>query len=93
MTTLRPGTYLNRGAPWTRADGTRCETGEIFEPTEDERVRKAYKLQLVGSSPDDPLPVHVNVEDYATGNGWYMIDGVKVQGRQAAEEALSGPDD
>lgn len=93
MTTLRPGRYRNRGAPWTRPDGTRIERGQEFEPTEDERIRKPHKLEFVGSLPDDPLPESVNVEDYATGNGWYLIDGEKIQGRSAAEEALRGSDD
>lgn len=90
---LRPGLYRNRGAPWSRPDGARIESGEVFEPTEDERRRKQYKLEFVRATDTDPLPESVNVEDYATGNGWYLIDGVKVQGREAAEEALRGSDE
>lgn len=87
---LRPGLYRNAGAPWTRTDGTRIERGSEFEPTADERARKAYKLECIGPVPSDPLPMSVNVEDYAVGGGWYMIDGEKVQGRDKAEEVLSG---
>lgn len=90
---MRPGIYRNQGAPWSRRDGTRIERGDEFEPTDDERLRKAYKLEFVRRLPDDPLPESVNVEDYATGNGWYLIGGEKVQGRAAAEEALHGSDD
>lgn len=90
---LRPGLYRNRGAPWTRLDGTEIRSGQVFEPTEDERRRKQYKLEFVRATDTDPLPESVNVEDYAIGGNWYLVDGVKVQGRKAAEEALRGSDD
>lgn len=92
---LRPGLYRNRGAPWTRSDGTRIERGAVFEPTAEERLRRAYKLECVGPAlaEQPPLPMSVNVEDYAIGGGWYMVDGVKLQGREKAEEALRGSDD
>jgi hypothetical protein len=86
-----PGTYRNRGAAWVRADGTRIERGAEFVPTHDELLRRAYKLEYAGSAPDPaPLPgTSRDVEDYATGHGWYLIDGRKVQGREAAEAALA----
>jgi len=91
-----PGIYRNGGAPWTRADGTRIERGAEFVPTEDELRRRAYKLAYVRpAGPDTPVPAaHASTpsssaEDYATGHGWYLIDGKKVQGREAAEEALA----
>jgi len=90
---MRPGIYRNVGAPWTRADGSRIARGAEFTPTDDERARKAYKLQLVSTPPDDPLPASVNVEDYAIGGGWYMVRGLKLQGREKAEEALGGSHD
>lgn len=87
---MRPGIYRNVGAPWNRPDGTTIRRGEEFRPTPEELLRRSYKLVLVGTPPDDPLPIDVNVEDYATGNGWYLIDGVKIQGRANAEETLAG---
>jgi hypothetical protein len=86
--------YRNRGAAWVRADGTRIERGAEFVPTHDELLRRAYKLEYAGPAggfgPDPaPLPgTSRDVEDYATGHGWYLIDGCKVQGREAAEAAL-----
>lgn len=90
---MRPGIYRNCGAPWSRPDGTRVCRGDEFEPTPDELSRKAYKLELISGRAADPLPLTTNVEDYATGHGWYLIDGVKIQGRANAEEALRGPDE
>jgi hypothetical protein len=86
--------YRNRGAAWTRADGTRIERGAEFVPTRDELLRRAYKLEYAGSvggfKPDAvQIPgTSRDVEDFATGHGWYLIDGRKVQGREAAEAAL-----
>jgi len=98
---MRPGIYRNRGAGWTRADGTRIERGDEFVPTEDELIRKAYKLRYLGPVEQlapDPTPEPsepedaIDVEDYHVGGGWYMIDGQKVQGREKAEELLRGQD-
>lgn len=90
---LRPGVYRNTGAGWTRPDGQRVERGDVFTPTAEERVRKSYKLLCLGPLDGDPLPQYINVEDYATGSGWYLVGGQRVRGRQAAEEALSATDE
>lgn len=84
------GLYRNTGVGWTRPDGTRIAKGQTFEPTEDERLRRAYKLVLVGQPDTTPeaLAVERGIDDYHTGNGWYLIGGEKVQGREAASEAL-----
>jgi hypothetical protein len=40
--------YRNRGAPFTREDGTVIASGEVFVPTDVERKRRAYKLRPAG---------------------------------------------
>lgn len=84
------GLYRNTGVGWTRPDGTRIEKGDEFVPTEDERLRRAYKLVLVGQpdAPPEAVAIERDVDDYHTGNGWYLIGGEKVQGRDAASDAL-----
>jgi len=98
---MKPGIYRNRGAGWTRADGTRIENGDEFVPTQDELRLRSYKLRWVGSAEEftpDPHPESedpeepIDVEDFHVGGGWYMIDGQKVQGREKAEELLRGQD-
>jgi hypothetical protein len=87
------GVYRNTGARWRRPDGTVIESGAEFVPTDEERVRKAHKLRLVGQS-DGPAPTaqklrrRPDVSDYETENGWYMVGGKNVHGRAAAEDAL-----
>lgn len=40
--------YKNTGAPIPRAEPEKwIDTGEVFEPTEDELLRLAYKLEKV----------------------------------------------
>jgi hypothetical protein len=86
--------YRNTGAPWTRDDGTRVERGAEFCPGADELLRRAYKLVYVRACEDDcpdlaAAPVAGrNLDDYAVGGGWYLIDGEKVQGRDAAAARL-----
>jgi len=95
---MKPGIYRNRGAGWMRSDGTRVERGDEFVPTEEELRRRAYKLRYVGPAdefahePPYAPPNGGNVEDYSLGGGWYMVGGVKVQGRERAEELLHGQD-
>ena len=79
-----PGIYRNDGAPWRRPDGTLIERGAEFVPTDEERLRKAYKLTYL-RPPSEPE----GLEDYATGNGWYLIDGESVRGREAAAARLA----
>ena len=83
--------YRNRGAQWRRADGTLIERGAEFVPTEEERLRKAHKLEYVrpNNEASSAAPVRADVEDYAQGGGWYLIEGEKVQGRAAATELLN----
>lgn len=37
--------YKLVGAPFTRADGTRIERGDVFVPTDEELIRRRHKLQ------------------------------------------------
>lgn len=46
--------YKNSGARFKRADGTWIEQNAVFEPTGDEVLRLAYKLQPY--APPDPPP-------------------------------------
>lgn len=92
-----PGVYRNTGAPWTRDDGRVIAKGLEFTPTQDELLRKRHKLQYVRPAPGEPdatppapgVPARDELEDYATGNGWYLIYGEKVRGRDAAAAALA----
>lgn len=90
----RPGLYVNRGVPWQRPDGRIIGKGEEFVPTEEERLRKAYKLQHIGPAPE-PAPEPVDApaeEEYPrdVGGGWFQLpDGRKVQGEVAAREAMT----
>ena len=81
--------YRNTGAGWTRPDGTRIGPGAEFEPTDEERKRKAHKLQLVGQSGAPVTRADLELDDYETGNGWFLIGGEKFHGREAAADALA----
>lgn len=84
-----PGLYRNTGVGWTRPDGTRIEKGQTFEPTAEERLRRGYKLELVGQADADPnTPTDRDLDDFDQGNGWFLIGGEKIHGREAASEAL-----
>lgn len=84
------GLYRNTGVGWTRPDGTEIKKGDVFEPTDEERVRRAYKLDLVGQPGATPeaIALERDLDDFHTGNGWFMIGGEKIHGREAASEAL-----
>lgn len=93
--------YVNVGAPIRRANGEIIRRNEVFEPTEDERIRKAYKLRPVGDggrtrhTPPAAVaetPRTAELEDYHTGYGWYVIDGKKIQGKENALAALRAMD-
>jgi hypothetical protein len=43
--------YRNVGAPFWREDGTKIDRGAVFEPTDDELLRLAYKLQPFSPEP------------------------------------------
>lgn len=84
------GTYRNKGARWRRPDGTVIERGAEFEPTDDEKLRKAYKLEYIGpkATPATQRPTRDELADFDQGNGWYMVGGEKYHGREAASDAL-----
>lgn len=95
---MSPRIYRNRGAPWLRADGTRVQRGDEFVPTEEELLRRSYKLEYVGPAPEDPEPAGpADDPDEAyprdVGGGWFELpDGRKVQGLGAAREAMAETD-
>lgn len=105
--------YRNIGSPVRRAESfgvlragawvedTEARRGECFEPTPDELLKLAYKLQLVEevepASPveqpekqaPDPEPVDP-LEPYAKGGGHYEFpDGSTVRGKDAATQKLA----
>lgn len=88
--------YRNKGAPWTRPDGTRIERGAEFEPTEEELARKRGKLAYVRPDEDaptpEPAPDRDELEDYRTSPGWYLIRGERYHGAEAARRALESDD-
>lgn len=104
-----PGLYMNIGAPIRRAGATVAKRGEVFEPTEDEILRLAYKLRRVDGGQvavgapapaapvvePEPEPEYTgDISDYHTGAGWYTLPGgVRVRGREAALEVLNGDQD
>lgn len=96
--------YVNLGAPIRRDGKVVARRGEEFEPTEEEVVRKAYKLRRVvesgrhkyepdSSTPEPAAAEELAVDDYKVGGGWYLIGGEKVQGRDAAKGALRALED
>lgn len=49
--------YRNRGAGFTREDGTRVERGQVFQPTDFELRRLAHKLRpYTGTIPPEDFP-------------------------------------
>jgi len=66
-----------------------------YAPDEDPDTRPAdlmvEKAELDAASADgdsDGVPDAEDVDSYATGGGWYEIDGEKYHGKDAAQEAL-----
>lgn len=95
------GVYRNEGAPFPLPGGTRVRRGEEFEADIGAEFvrRRANKVALVRSlaapgEPDPPAeePEGMNVEDYAQGNGYYLIGGETIHGRSKAIEALRALD-
>lgn len=48
--------YYNRGAPFTRDDGSEWERAAVHEPTDNELKRRRYKLRAVIDRAATPLP-------------------------------------
>lgn len=48
--------YENTGAPFSRPDGTRIESGGVFEPTAEELGRRRHKLRPLGPQVAEPQP-------------------------------------
>ena len=107
---LGPARPVYRGGRWT--EDTHARRGDVFDASEDEAMRCAYKLLAVnpaayGAVPEgaeappppeapvvgpDDVPDWVDIDLYRTGgedSTWYLLpNGVKVNGRQNALEAL-----
>lgn len=60
--------YRNRGAPFTRDDGSEWERGAVHEPTDNELKRRRYKLRAVVDraepSPPSTPPLQVDGEEW-----------------------------
>ena len=78
---------VNRGRPLPSgvADGeeARLESIGAFDPAPTGQTVRV--ITDATDTPDDP----VDVEEFATGGGWYQIGDQKVRGEEAAREALA----